>query len=188
MSLSRFLSPISPVVAVAAAAGMAGCGDDSCGPAGAPDVGLVASGDAVTLTFGHLTSGLNRDCPASGAPDGVISMTIQGTQTDGQGRITLCVGRPDLLAGQALALGIDAGAAVQVIDLAGTANNCTFAVDRNRVPSGTASASGLCGNGSDAAGFALVLDGAATLTRTCGTAVDPVPVTLRGRVAVAGPP
>jgi len=181
MSLSRFLSTISLV----AAAGSTGCSDDSCGPGGAPDVGLVASGSAVTLTYGHLTAGLNGDCPASDAPSGVVSLTLQGIQTDGAGRLTLCIGRPDRLAGQSLALGLDASSPVQVIDFAGAANNCTLAIDRATPPTGAASASGLCGNGGDPAGFALVLDGAATLTRTCGATVDAVPVTLRGRVAVA---
>ena len=183
MSLSRFLSTISLV----AAAGSTGCSDDSCGPGGAPDVGLVASGSAVTLTYGHLTSGPNNDCLASDAPAGVISMTLQGIQTDGAGRITLCVGRPDRFADQALALGFAASSPVQVIDFAGAANSCTLAIDRATPPTGTASASGLCGNGDNPAGFALVLDAAVTLTRTCGTTVDAVAVTLRGRVAVASP-
>jgi catechol 2,3-dioxygenase-like lactoylglutathione lyase family enzyme len=37
----------------------------------------------------------------------------------------------------------------------------------------------------DAAGFALALDGALSLKRTCGATIDAVQVTLRGRVAVA---
>ena len=72
MSLSRFLS----ITSLALAAGSTGCSDDSCGPGGAPDVGLVASGSAVTLTYGRLTAGLNGDCPASDAPSGVVSLTL----------------------------------------------------------------------------------------------------------------
>jgi len=181
MSLSQFLS----ITSLAAASAVGGCSDDACGPSGAPEVGLVASGSAVTLTYGHLTAGRNNDCPASDAPSGVVSLTLQGIQTDGAGRLTLCVGRPDRLAGQALALGLDASSPVQIVDFAGAASNCTLAIDRATPPTGTASASGVCGNGGDPAGFALVLDGAATLTRTCGATVDAVPVTIRGRVAVA---
>lgn len=183
MSLSRFLS----ITSLAAAAG-AGCGDDSCGPGGAPEVGLVASGTGATLTYGQLTGSLNNDCPDPAAPSGVTSLSIEGTQSDGQGRITLCVGRPDLLAKQALALGGNtAGTPVRVIDFAGSANSCTFALDSSGTPTGTASASGLCGNGSNAAGFALVLDGSLPLTRTCGGTVDSLPVALHGRVAVHAP-
>jgi hypothetical protein len=165
---------------------MAGCGDDSCGPGGAPQAGLVAGGDSVTLTFGRLTAGLNNDCPAASPPSGVISLTIGGTQIDGTGRVTLCVARPDLLAAQAQSLGPDAaGTEVRVIDVTGTANSCSLTIDRNQPVAGTASSSGLCGNGSNAAGFALMLDGALSLTRTCGATVDSIRVTLRGSVAVA---
>jgi hypothetical protein len=41
------------------AAQLAGCGDDDCGPAGAPSSGLVATSDQATLTFGGLAAGLN---------------------------------------------------------------------------------------------------------------------------------
>lgn len=185
MSRLRFLSTTSLVFAAGAAAA-AGCSDDSCGPGGAPDTGLVASGDAVTLTYGRLASGLNNDCPARDAPSGVISLTIRGMQTDGTGAVTLCVARPDLLARQAQALGLDvAGTEVRIVDVNGTANACSVAIDRSQPATGTATSSGLCGNGSDAAGFALEIDGSLSLTRTCGTAVDSIRVTLHGRVAVA---
>jgi hypothetical protein len=120
----------------------------------------------------------------------VISLSIHGTETDAgaSGLITLCIGRPDLLASQPLALGAEPTTDVHVVDLSGTAGGCTLTVDRSQPPGGTASASGLCGNGGDPAGFALVLDATLTLTRTCGATVDTVPVTLRGRVAVSGPP
>jgi hypothetical protein len=171
--------------ALGSAAGCGGGGGDSCGPGGAPDSGIVASGGGLTLTYGQLRGSPNRDCPSAGAPAGVISLSIDGKQTDtgASGLITLCIGRPDLLASQSLPLGAD----VHLVDLSGTANGCMLTVDRSQPPGGTASASGLCGNGSDAAGFALVLDATVALTRTCGTTVDTVPVTLRGRVAVAGP-
>jgi hypothetical protein len=186
MSRLRSRSHIS-VIAGFGAVLAAGCGDsaDSCGPGGAPGTGLVASRDAVTLTYGDLGAGRNNDCPASDAPAGVISLTIHGTQTDGSGQLTLCVARPDLLAKQAQALGGDvAGTPVRVIDIAGSATNCSFDLDRSQPVTGTATSSGLCGNGTDPAGFALVIDGALSLTRTCGATVDSLSVTLRGRVAV----
>src|SRR4051794_9686178 len=123
MSHLRFLSTTS-VVLIAGAAAATGCSDNTCGPGGAPDTGLIASSDMVTLTYGRLISGLNNDCPAAGAPSGVVSMTILGHQIDnmqslGVGLITLCIARPDLLARQSQALGIDAGAPVRVVDLSG---------------------------------------------------------------------
>jgi hypothetical protein len=184
MSRSRFLSSTS-LALVAVAAAIPGCGDDSCGPGGAPDTGLVAGSDAVTLTYGHLTGELNNDCPAGNAPSGVISVTIRGMQTDGTGAITLCVARPDLLAKQAQALGLDNGAAVRVFDLNGTANGCSFTIDPSQPVAGNATSSGLCGNGGDPAGFALVLDSSLSLSRTCGTTTDSVAITLHGRIAVS---
>ncbi|MEO7731102.1 MAG: hypothetical protein ABIY55_09035 [Kofleriaceae bacterium] len=164
-----------------------GCGgDDSCGPGGAPDDGLVASDGSASLTYGGLHAGLNGDCPATGAPAGVTSLTIAGTGA--QGFITLCVSRPDLLANQPQTVELDvprSAAQARLVDLTGTANSCTFQIDATQAASGTVSSSGLCGNGADAAGFALVVDVALALTRTCGQTVDSVPVLLRGRVAVS---
>jgi hypothetical protein len=184
MSLSRFLSSTSLLLV---AAGAPGCGDDSCGPGGAPDTGLVATGGGLTLTYGHFSGSPAHDCQSAGAP-GVISLSIPGVQTDAgsSGLLTLCIGRPDLLASQALPFGAEPTTDAH-IDISGTAGGCTLIIDRSQPPSGTVSASGLCGAGSNAAGFALTLDATLTLTRTCGTTVDAVPVTVRGRVAVAGP-
>lgn len=189
MSHLHFLS-ITSVALVAGATFATACSDNSCGPGGAPDTGLLASSDMVTLNYGNLAGSLNNDCPAADAPSGVVSMTIIGHQTgsvlsNATGLLTLCVARPDLLAKQAQAIGVDAGAPVRVVDLSGDANSCSFAVDKNQLATGSATSSGLCGNGSDAAGFALAIDGSLSLTRTCGTTVDSVQITLHGRVAVA---
>jgi hypothetical protein len=188
MSHSRFPSATSlGALALVAGAAVAGCGDDgeSCGPGDAPSVGLIATGDGQTLTYGGLRAGLNGDCPASDAPSGVISLTILGTATDGF--ITLCVSRPDRLATQPQTLELDApgmDAEVHLVDVHGVANNCSFDIDKSKPATGTLSASGMCGNGVDPAGFAVVVDGALSLTRTCGDTVDSIAVTLRGRVAV----
>jgi len=164
----------------------AGCStSDRCGPGGAPGAGAVASATGVALTFGSFVAGANNDCPAAGAPAGVVSLTIHGTQSDGPGQLTLCVSRPDLLTQRSQALGGDASAEVRVVDLEGSSPGCTYTADRATPVTGTASSTGLCGNGSDPAGFALVLDGALALTRTCGATTDGVSVTLRGQVAVS---
>ena len=188
MSHLHFLSTTS-IVLVAVVAAATGCSDNSCGPGGAPDSGIIASSDMVTLTYGHLAGSLNNDCPAADAPSGVVSMTIIGHQADSvlsntTGLLTLCIARPDLLAKQAQGLGVDAGAPVQVVDLSGDANSCSFAIDKTQPATGNATSSGLCGNGSDAAGFAIELDGSLTLTRTCGATSDSLQVTLHGKVAV----
>lgn len=180
MSLSRFLLATSVLAS--------GCGgDDSCGPDGAPAVGLVASGGGATLTFGGLHAGANGDCPVAGAPTG-SSLTIAGTQSDGTGLVTLCVPRPDLLADQAQGVTVDRANPQGVVvleDVTGGASNCTYAIDRTAAATGTLSATGLCGGGVDPAGFAAVVDASLTLKRTCGATVDSVVVTLRGRVAVS---
>ena len=163
----------------------AGCGDDDCGPGGAPEVGLTAEADNVLLTYGQVTSRVGNDCPTNDAPAGVVSLTIEATQTDGTGRFTLCVGRPDLLAQRSQVLGRNlAGVEARIIDLNGTASGCSFAIDTAQLVSGEVRSSGLCGNGSDPAGFALTINGSAVLTRTCGANVGAVDVVLHGGVAV----
>lgn len=189
MSHSRFRSTTSLLLAALAAGSLAsGCGgDDSCGPGSAPASGLTASGNAVALTYGRLTAGLNNDCPASSAPSGVVSMTIFGTQTGGSGAIALCVSRPDLLAGGSQALGPDApGSEIRIIDLGGDTTSCDYTVDRAKPIAGTATSKGMCGNGNDPAGFALTLNGTLSFTRTCGATVDSIQVALGGTAAISG--
>ncbi|MEO8701173.1 MAG: hypothetical protein ABI867_14075 [Kofleriaceae bacterium] len=183
--MSRFRSLIS-VAALASCAGSGGCdGDDeSCGPEGAPASGIVAATTPTSIEFGNFTGGPNNDCPDT---DGIVSLTIAGTASVGTGFLTLCVERPDRF-GDALDLGFDdAGVPVHVVDVTASADNCSYRLDQTVPPTGTATSDGLCGNGADPAGFALVLDGTVSLQRTCGTTIDTVAVTLRGRVAVSGP-
>lgn len=168
---------------------LAGCPSDGdeCGPGDAPDDGLVATGLGVELTYGGLAAGPNNDCPVDGTPEGVISLTIAGVQTDLPGGLfTLCVPRPDLLsAGESL--GIDDPAsedpAVRVVDVSGADVSCEYDLDDTVPPTGTARAEGLC-DPTGAGGFALVLDGEVTLTRTCGAVIDSVVVQLTGTAAV----
>lgn len=177
ISRSLFLSLISLAAS--------GCSDDSCGPGDAPKVGLVAGSVDVTLTYGNMTSRAGNDCPDPSAPTGVVAVSIEGTQTDGTGIITLCVPRPDLLVHGGRSLGTTVSTAdIRIIDLHGSSAACTYAIDSTRPPTGTGGASGVCGNGTDKAGFALELDGAISLRRTCGATVDTVAVKLTGTVAV----
>src|SRR5579859_7763694 len=199
MSLLPYRSRTSSATgsaAALAAAGLAagslaaGCGSssgDSCGPGSAPASGLVAGATGVTMTYGNVSGSPNRDCPDAAAPANVISLSIMGTQTDGAGFLTLCIGRPDLLAKQALMFGPEPGAQVHVVDFNGTAGGCMLTIPQGAAPSGTATTTGMCNNGDDPAGFALKLDAQVTLTRTCGATTDSVPVTLTGTVAVTGP-
>lgn len=187
MSPSHSPSNTSRLVAGLVGVLAAACSDDSqCGPMGAPSTGLIAGSSTATLTFGNMTSLLGNDCPDPAAPAGVVSVSIEGTQTDGTGLVTLCIPRPDLLASEPRSLGTTMSMAdVRIIDLNGTADNCTLTLDVTRPPTGTAIGLGVCGNGDDPAGFALDVDGAVSLKRTCGATVDTVAVTLTGRVAVA---
>jgi hypothetical protein len=169
-----FHSSISLVLATAA-----GCGDDSCGPGDAPDTGLVASSSVVTLTYGNLTSGANNDCPDPMAPSGVVSLSIGGTQMGTSSLITFCIPRPDQLTA-----GVPIGSGFRIIDFNGEADGCTFALATGSVATGTASAKGLCDNGTHEAGYALTVNGNLVLRRTCPTMTDMVPVALSGTVAV----
>jgi hypothetical protein len=170
----------------AAALGLAGCSDPACGPGGAPASGLLASSDAVSLEYGNLTSLVGNDCPDPAAPEGVISVSIEGSQTGGGGLVTLCIPRPDLLMDGARSLGVTTSTAdVRIIDLTGAAEGCTFALERTRPPTGGVEATGVCANADSPDGFALSFDGAVSLRRTCGAVTDTIDVTLRGRVAVA---
>jgi hypothetical protein len=161
-----------------------GCSDDSCGPGGAEEYGTLLSSSEVTLTFGALTSSQNNDCPdtVTPAPDGVVSLTLEGVQKDGPGRITLCISRPDLLAdGQPLGTPIG----VHIIDLNGDdANGCHYAINSLRPIAGTATAKGLCDNGASKSGWALTIDGNVSLDRMCPTMSDTIAVVFQGTSAI----
>ena len=168
--------------------GLAGCpSDDECGVGDAPANGLVASSTDVTIRYTNLTSLLGNDCPAMDAPDGVVSVSIEGQQEGGTGLITLCIPRPDLLMQGNRSIGTSLSMAdVRIFDLMGSDDaGCTYTLDSTRPPSGTATGSGVCKNGDDPAGFAIDLDAAVSLRRTCNGTTDSIAVTLVGRAAVA---
>ena len=169
-----FLSSISALA-------FAGCGDDSCGPGDAPEFGLVASSGEVQLTYGGFTSGANNDCRDPMAPEGVISLTLEGTQQGAASIITLCIPRPDLL----IKMEQPIGEGLRIIDLNGEKDGCSYAYDSSRIATGTVRAIGMCDNGTNDAGYALDIDGNISLRRTCGTTIDTIAVGFRGTVAIA---
>lgn len=188
MSRSRSLSTSSLLVALAGsgALGAAGCGDDDCGPGGAPASGLTVSSAEVSLVYGGLSALAGNDCPDPDAPAGVVSVSIEGRTADDTGLVTLCIPRPDLLMEGGRTLGTALSTAdVRIFDLGGTVDGCTYALDTTRPPLGTATGTGVCSNGNDPAGFAIEIDGNVSLRRTCGPAIDLVAVALSGRVAVS---
>jgi hypothetical protein len=160
-----------------------GCSDDAnCGSPGSAGFGLTVSSDEVNLVYGGLTASANNDCPATDAPAGVVSLTINGSQMStiaGAGLITLCVPRPDQL-GAEVQLGTD----VKIVDLNGMDDLCNYTLDTGHVPTGTVQGIGVCGNGIDKAGFGLIFNGFIGLRRTCATATDSVAVGITGNVAV----
>jgi hypothetical protein len=184
MSRSRFLSITSGLV-VAATTACCG-GNDSCGPGSAAADGLALTGSGVNVTYAGLTARPNNDCLDPSAPAGVVSLTISGEQVDTGFPITLCVGRPDLLGSGVRQLGTD----VKVMDVsADLGGGCTLAVASTPAPTGSVQSSGVCGNGSDAAGFAMTIEnGVVAVNRTCGTNVDRLMLALAGTFAVSGPP
>ena len=182
-ALLALAPPLSMALALLSLA--SACGDDDCGPGDAPARGVTASASDVTLTYGDLTSLEGNDCPAPDAPEGVISLSIEGRQVDGPGLFTLCIPRPDLLDSAPRMLGpIQSSADAQIVDLNGEADGCSYAIDPTTPPTGSAIGLGVCGNGNDPAGFALDFDGAVSLTRTCDGTIDSISVALTGRVAV----
>lgn len=192
MLRSLCLSSTSVLVLLAA-----GCSDDAAcepGPTGVADTGLTASAEGTTITFGPVASGANNDCPVDGTPAGVISVTLGGSQAApaGVGVISFCLPRPDLVdGGGEFPLDPDRHPAladdrVHVIDLDATVDaDCTWHHDPEDPPSGTATFTGFCADGTDPAGYGLVLDGELTVTETCAGMPDrEVTVTLGGSIAV----
>lgn len=158
---------------------LSGCSSDECGPGDAPDSGLVAGDVNNNVTFGSLTAGANNDCPDPAAPSGIISVTINGVQTNGgTGLLTLCVPRPDKLAE-----GLTLGSGVKIIDLTGEGNGCTYKLESTRPVTGTATATGVCDNG-QSGNYALTIDGKISLAKTCPASSETLAVNFVGTVAV----
>jgi hypothetical protein len=184
MSRSRFHSITSALVAVAASA--CGCdGGDSCGPGTAAADGLGLAGTGVDVRYAGLVASANNDCPEPGAPAGVVSLTISGTQSGAAFPLTLCIPRPDKLGTVPAALGTD----VRLVDVeADIGGGCTLSLASTAAPTGTVRASGVCGDGTDPAGFALIFDGVVPMKRTCGAAVEVLDLALSGTVKFCAAP
>ena len=177
-----FLSITSGLVAAS------GCSDDSCGPMGAPDVGILASSADVVMTYGNFTAGPHHDCPDTSSD--VESLTFGGVQKDIGALITFCVPRPDMLRA-----GVPIGTGLRIIDFNGEANGCGYCLTPGSVPDGTAQAEGICDNGTNSAGFSLTLNGHIVLSEVCpasptcpSSSGRQVPVQLSGTVAVKAVP
>jgi hypothetical protein len=157
-------------------------GDDTCGPGDAPGDGLVLSGSGVLLRYHMMEASANNDCPDPAAPAGVVSVTLLALQVGGGDAINLCVPRPDRLA-EPLVLGAD----VEVVDVNGAAGGCTFVHNSAQPPTGTMTAEGACANGTDPAGFKLVVAGQVSVDRTCDATTDTLRLDLAGAISVATP-
>jgi hypothetical protein len=140
------------------------------------------------ITYGDFTSSPNNDCPA---PDAPTSLTLSGLQAspDGVASITLCLRHPDQLDGQTVAL--DDGDQILIADLAADLGDCRVRYDGSQPSTAAIRFEGVCGDGTDPAGYAVALSGSFGGTRSCegdgGTTEEPVTVTLDGRAAVTVP-
>ncbi|MBZ0233916.1 MAG: hypothetical protein K8M05_16430 [Deltaproteobacteria bacterium] len=177
------------VLGTAAAAALAGCGDDdSCGPGDAPADGITLTIDGETVTYGGFTASENNDCTVNGS--GVISVSVHGTQVGGTSSLTLCLPRPDLLGADPVPLvpsrptPMPDDRAMVIDSSAALAGGCTAQKDLTMMPSGTARFLGYCDGGTSAAGYALELAGIVPLVKTCGATMENVSGTLAGTVAV----
>ncbi len=180
MSRLLFLSIISVAAGCSSPHPNADAPADDCGPGSAPADGLTATGTGFAFTYEALMASANNDCPDPAAPQGVVSLTIEGSTADGTGLFTICVERPDHLGPSALALGTD----VQVVDVTGSAGGCDYGIDPLATPTGSVTATGVCANGTDPAGFALTVTGSVGMRQTCGATVTPVIGALAGTTAV----
>jgi hypothetical protein len=178
-------SPFRLAISLLALACAHGCTTShTCGP-GSTSGGNVAVAATSTLEYGSFKAGTNNDCPDPTAPAGVISLTISGPVVGGgAGFFTVCIGRPDLLGTAPLSLATQ----VKFEDVSGTdAQSCTYSVDATTPPSGTLTATGVCGDGADHAGFAMTVTGTVQLTRDCAGTKTSMSAPISGTVAVHGP-
>ena len=163
----------------------AGCHtDETCGIGAAAD-SIPLTGSGLTVTYDTFAGGANNDCPDPNAPAGVVSITIEAKQSGGTPAdfLTLCIPRIDELS-QGGAFGGPTSGDVRFIDVDGTSGNCTISLDATTAPTGTASASGVCANGTDSRGFALTLDGTISVEKNCAGAIELTTMTVSGTVAV----
>jgi hypothetical protein len=174
-----------PILLITSA--LVGCPNNNpeqCGPSAdgsATGDGLVIGGSAIQTTYGQLSSLEAHDCADPNAPAGVVGLTINGFQVGGTGGLfTGCVPRPDELASGPVSI----GSGFEIVDFNGSFGGCMYSFDSSKPTTGTASSHGLCDEGS--AGYTLTFDGAVSVDRLCGSAMDIVPITLSGDAIVNG--
>jgi hypothetical protein len=178
-------------LAIAAAVVLPGCPtDNTCGPDEAAADGLVLSGSGIDVRYHMVVAGQNNDCPdPSVSTADVVSLTVQGLQVGGTiGAITLCIPRPDLLADPMPIINTvptDHGASAEVVDVGAETGGCTLSRSQTVEPAGTLYAEGLCDQGADPAGFALVVAGQVSVDRDCGGTIDTLRLDLAGTISVA---
>ena len=169
---------------------LAACDDDpTCGSLGAPPSGMLVAGGGVSLEFGEFTSGANNDCPDLAIPieSRTTSVTIFAKLAGGSpGFLTACLQHPESSNTTGRDIGADQSEAdIQIVDVTAMTGGCTYTLSNAAPPTGLGQTEGSCDNGTNPAGFALVLDGMLKLDKTCGAnPVEVIDVTLSGRVAV----
>jgi hypothetical protein len=172
--------------------GSDGSNSGSCGPNGAPADGIGISTGVETASFSGLSASANNDCNLPGSPAGVVSLTITGKQTGTNDQITFCIPRPDLFEdGQSHTVGNDHSTAdLWIVDLEAENADCSYDIDATTgyaIEDGdiTASASGMCKDGTDSAGFALTIEGAVNLDESCSGETDVKNSRITGTAAIA---
>jgi len=166
---------------------VAGCpADDSCGPGDAPGDGLTATSGAVMLRYHGMTASPNNDCPDPTAPEGVVSLSLTAIQVNGADALVLCIPRPDMLESDLPVVASTAThtAAIEIQDVNATDSGCTFTDSAAMAPAGTGHAEGICGDGTDPAGFALLISGQVSVDRDCSGTVDTLRLDLAGTISV----
>lgn len=180
-SQDNSLSAIRLITSAVALAGalLCGCADDGdCGPGDAPTDGMTLTVGSDVVQFDRWTSSPNNDCPEAGHP---TSLTVDGIQAGGSFHVTFCLPRPDELGGS---VDLSDDSLIQVITVSAEINGCTVSKDAQATPSGSATFTGYCGDGSSSAGYALELAGSVSGTQTCNMTDTPVTIELGGRFAV----
>lgn len=192
---SPFRSSTSGLVAGAAIAfASAGCHDDPTCGVGDGDTVITATGGGLDLSWVDLTSSANNDCPDPAAPSGIISLTLTGMTGDefpGGGFLTFCIPRIDTLgsSGHDSVGDTLSTADLRIVDVNFTlGNGCTISRSPGTAVSGTASASGVCANGEDPAGYALTLAALFTVDQDCAGTLTQLDMEIRGTYAVTAAP
>lgn len=165
----------------------AGCpADDSCGPGDAPGDGLTVSGGAVSLRYHQMTASPNNDCPDPAAPAGVVSLSLTAIQVSGADALVLCIPRPDMLESDLPVVASTAThtAAIEIQDVNASDAGCTLTDSAAMAPTGTGHAEGICMDGTDPAGFALLISGQVSVDRDCSGTIDTLRLDLAGTISV----